>query len=234
MLWSSVMPFCYGLLVCWPFDWRRPSGWKWSSVMAFWCGLLVWWPSVMVFWLKGLELPRRPYQKATFNQKATKPEGHNRRPPPDQPPPQDQAPLAQCRPPRADTPLEQTPLGADTPPEQTPPRTRHPQTMHPSNQIPLNFPLGCGPGPDPLQFPSWLWAWTRCPSTSPLSVAWRTPPSQTCYKACWDTTCNACWDNPPPPCHLRAVINIFAIVWISIHLAVSLPPKTSEKKYLLI
>ena len=25
--------------------------------------------------------------------------------------------------------------------------------------IPLNFPLGCGPGPDPPQFPPWLWAW---------------------------------------------------------------------------
>ena len=26
--------------------------------------------------------------------------------------------------------------------------------------IPLNFPLGCGPGPDPPQFPPWVWAWT--------------------------------------------------------------------------
>ena len=25
--------------------------------------------------------------------------------------------------------------------------------------IPLNFPLGCGPGPDPPQFPPWVWAW---------------------------------------------------------------------------
>ena len=26
--------------------------------------------------------------------------------------------------------------------------------------IPLNFPLGCGPGSDPPQFPLWQWAWT--------------------------------------------------------------------------
>ena len=62
--------------------------------------------------------------------------------------------------------------------------------------IPLNFPLGYGPGPDPPelppwvwawpdppnfpqrceprpdspQFPPWVWAWTRSPSTSPLDV----------------------------------------------------------------
>ena len=42
--------------------------------------------------------------------------------------------------------------------------------------IPLNFPLGCGPGPDPPQFPPWVWAWIG---------------------ACWDTSCNACWDTPP-------------------------------------
>ena len=24
----------------------------------------------------------------------------------------------------------------------------------------LNFPLGYGPGPDPPQFPPWVWAWT--------------------------------------------------------------------------
>ena len=47
-----------------------------ATVMAFWCGGLV-----MAFCP-----PPRPYQKATFNQKATKPEGHNRRPLP--PPPQ--------------------------------------------------------------------------------------------------------------------------------------------------
>ena len=48
--------------------------------------------------------PPRPYQKATFNQKATKPEWHNRRPQQKATPPQSRHP----------------PLGAD------PPRTRHP------------------------------------------------------------------------------------------------------------
>ena len=39
--WPFVVVFCYGLLVWWPSDWRRPSGWKYSSVMAFWCGGLL-------------------------------------------------------------------------------------------------------------------------------------------------------------------------------------------------
>ena len=47
------------------------------------------------------------------------------------------------------------------------------------DQIPLNFPLGCGPGPDSPQLPPWLWAWTRSPSTSPLVVGLETPPDQT-------------------------------------------------------
>ena len=34
----------------------------------------------------------------------------------------------------------------------------------------LNFPLGCGPGPDPPQLPPWVLALTRSPSTSPLGV----------------------------------------------------------------
>ena len=38
------------------------------------------------------------------------------------------------------------------------------------DQIPLNFPLGCVPGPDPPQLPPWVWAWARSPSTSPLGV----------------------------------------------------------------
>ena len=25
--------------------------------------------------------------------------------------------------------------------------------------IPMNFPLGCWPGPDPPEFPPWVWAW---------------------------------------------------------------------------
>ena len=36
--------------------------------------------------------------------------------------------------------------------------------------IPLNFPLGCGPGSDPPQFPPWVWAWTWSPSISHLGV----------------------------------------------------------------
>ena len=56
---------------------------------------------------------------------------------------------------------------------QAPPRSRHPPS-----QIPLNFPLGCGPGPDPPQFPPWLWAWTRSPPTSPLGVGLETPPAR--------------------------------------------------------
>ena len=55
-----------------------------------------------------------------------------------------------------------------------PPRSRHPpragppeqppgMTRHPPNQIPLNFPLGCWPGPDPPQLPPWLWAWRPPP-----------------------------------------------------------------------
>ena len=36
--------------------------------------------------------------------------------------------------------------------------------------IPLNFPLGCGPGSDHPQFPPWVWAWIWSPSISPLGV----------------------------------------------------------------
>ena len=36
--------------------------------------------------------------------------------------------------------------------------------------IPLNFPLGCGPGSDPPQFPPWVWAWIWSPSIFPLGV----------------------------------------------------------------
>ena len=31
------------------------------------------------------------------------------------------------------------------------------------DHIPLNFPLGCGPGPDPPQLSPWLWAWSITP-----------------------------------------------------------------------
>ena len=36
--------------------------------------------------------------------------------------------------------------------------------------IPLNLPLGCGPGSDPPQFAPWVWAWILSPSISPLGV----------------------------------------------------------------
>ena len=104
-----------------------------------------------------------------------------------------------------------TPLRPGTPPDQAPPRPDTPKTRHPLDQIPLNFPLACGPGPDPPQFPPWVWAW-RTPHPTP----------ETCCKACWDTTCNACWDSSPLvdrhtpvnilpflKLHLRVVINDF-------------------------
>ena len=33
--------------------------------------------------------------------------------------------------------------------------------------IPLDFPLGYGPGPDPPQFPPWVWAWRAPPGADP-------------------------------------------------------------------
>ena len=59
---------------------------------------------------------------------------------------------------------------AGTTPGAGTPQSRHPPWSRHLGQIPLNFPLGCGPGPDPPQLPPWLWAWTRSPSTSPLGV----------------------------------------------------------------
>ena len=86
--------------------------------------------------------------------------------------------LHQASPPGPDPPGPGTPLGAGT----------HP-SRHPTGKIPLNFPLGCGhgpdspnfplgcgPGPDPPQLPPWLWAWTRSLSTSPLGVGLKNLP----------------------------------------------------------
>ena len=42
--------------------------------------------------------------------------------------------------------------------------------------IPLNFPLGCGPGPDPPQFPPWVWAWRGVPPSWGVSLE-GVPPS---------------------------------------------------------
>ena len=51
------------------------------------------------------------------------------------------------------------------------------------DQIPLNFPLGCGPGPNPPQLPPWLWAWTRSPQLPPPGT--RHPPAWTRYTPLW-------------------------------------------------
>ena len=68
-----------------------------------------------------------------------------------------------------------SPLGAN-PPEQAPPEQGPPPEWTwspPLGQIPLNFPLGCGPGDPP---PS------QIPLNFPLGVG-----LETC-KVCWDTT----------------------------------------------
>ena len=97
-------------------------------------------------------------------------------------------------PPAADTPSwsRHPPAAGTLPLEQTPPK-----------QTP---PRAGTPWPDLRQLPPWVWAWTRSPSTSPLGMGLdQIPlnfplgcgPGETCYKACWDTTCNACWDSTP-------------------------------------
>ena len=74
--------------------------------------------------------------------------------------------------------------GSPHPPEQAPPLVRSPSTsplavgLETPSQIPLSFPLWCGPGN--LQ-----------------GMLGYHPPLQTCCKACWDTTCNVCWDSTP-------------------------------------
>ena len=89
-------------------------------------------------------------------------------------------PLEQAPPPGAGTPLSRHhPEQAHSPRAGTFPQSRHipPEQAHSPragtpSQIPLNFPLGCGPGPDPLnfpldygpgpdpsKFPPWVWAW---------------------------------------------------------------------------
>ena len=55
--------------------------------------------------------------------------------------------------------------------------SHHREVSTSPGQIPLNFPLGCGPGPDPPQLSPWVWAWTRSPSTSPFGVGQETPQS---------------------------------------------------------
>ena len=93
-----------------------------------------------------------------------------------------------------------TPLGAGTPwpdPPQLPPWvwawTRSPSTPPLGvglDQIPLNFPLGCGPGPDPPQLPPYVWAW-RPPSPRP------DPPKLPPWVWAWKPARHA--GIPPPP-----------------------------------
>ena len=85
LLWSSVMPFWFGGLLI-------EGGLLVESGLLLWPSGVV--PCVMAFWLKGVghPLPEDHTRKAAFNQKATKPEGHNRRPHPPgsrHPPPRD-------------------------------------------------------------------------------------------------------------------------------------------------
>ena len=77
-----------------------------------------------------------------------------------------------------------------------------------------NFPLGCGPGPDPPQIPPWLWAWTRSPSTSPLVVGLETPlgpdPPGPGTPPCWQNSWHALLKILPcPKLRLRAVMKYF-------------------------
>ena len=69
---------------------------------------------------------------------------------------------------------------ASVAPEQVPPPPARSPSTSPLgeglDQIPLNFPLGCGPGPDQPQLPPWVWAWTRSPSASSLGVGLETHP----------------------------------------------------------
>ena len=68
--------------------------------------------------------------------------------------------------------------------------------------IPLNFPLGCWPGPDPPEFPPWVWAWTWSPPQFPPGCGpggglHQAPPS-----LCYGLSCGGLlvwWPPPPPP-----------------------------------
>ena len=93
-------------------------------------------------------------------------------------------------PPKQAPPLEQAPPRAGTPPKQAPPQAGTPPKQASPKHIPLNFPLGCGPGPDPPQLPPWLWAWTRSPSTCPMAVGLDQIPFNFPL---------GCWPGDPPP-----------------------------------
>ena len=98
-------------------------------------------------------------------------------------------------------PQTRHPLGPSPPSGADHPRSRPPQVWawRPPGQIPLNFPLGCGPGDPPdqilLNFPHGCW-----PGNLQGMLGYH-PSLETYCKACWDTACNACWDptTTPPP-----------------------------------
>ena len=83
--------------------------------------------------------------------------------------------------PRAGTlPRAGTPSGAGTPLRAGTPLARSPSTSPLGvglDQIPLNFPLGYGPGPDPSQLPpfvlAWRPPWPDPPQLPPWVWAWK-------------------------------------------------------------
>ena len=117
--------------------------------------------------------------------------------------------------------MEQAPTLQQEPPLQhAPPEALTPRAGTPHEQAPPRYPRA---GTSLGQASPWVLAWkppqTRSPSTSQLGVGLETPPGQTpqftpwvwawkparhsgippeiCWKTCWDTTCNACWDTTP-------------------------------------
>ena len=107
-------------------------------------------------------------------------------------------------------PWDQAPL---SPREQTPPSRPPPQEQTPAGvglEIPLNFPLGCGPGESPGQIPL-NFPLVCGPGDSPLGqiplnfppgpgnlqgmLGYHPPWRPAARHAC--TTCNACWDSTP-------------------------------------
>ena len=74
------------------------------------------------------------------------------------------------------------------------------------DQIPLNFPLGCVPGPDPPQLPPWLWAW-RPP--------WPDPPKLPPWVWVWKPARHA--GIPPPQDLLQGMLGCH-LLWTDRHL----------------
>ena len=112
---------------------RRGGGGVLSTRHSPFCGgLLVWWPSVMAFWPPSPKI----ITEGRLQRKATKQEGHNRRPQQkaitEGHTPQGQAPPGSRPPPPWDQarPLQQTPLGPGTPWDQAPPGREPPAARH--------------------------------------------------------------------------------------------------------